>query len=40
MKTLQGMIAQYFIMKNKTSIEFVSSTNKLKLFIGNKKTTY
>lgn len=40
MKTLQGMIAQYFIMKNKTDIEFISSTNKLKLFIGNKKTTY
>ena len=31
MKTIQGMIAQYFIMKNNNiSIEFVSSINKLK----------
>lgn len=31
MKTLQGMIAQYFIMKDDSiSIEFVSSVNKLK----------
>jgi hypothetical protein len=31
MKTIQGMIAQYFIMKNSNiSIEFVSSINKLK----------
>jgi len=34
MKTIQGMVAQYFIMKNLTShqqhIEFVSSFNKLK----------
>ena len=31
MKTIQGMIAQYFIMKNNNiSIEFVSSVNKLK----------
>ena len=31
MKTLQGMIAQYFIMKDDSiSIEFVSSINKLK----------
>lgn len=31
MKTIQGMIAQYFIMKNETqNIEFVSSFNKLK----------
>lgn len=32
MKTLQGMIAQYFIMQNTPTIEFISSTNKLKLF--------
>jgi hypothetical protein len=32
MKMLQGMIAQYFIMKNVKKIEFISSTNKLKLF--------
>ena len=31
MKTLQGMIAQYFIMKNiNVEIEFVSASNKLK----------
>jgi len=32
MKTIQGMVAQYFIMKNSTQqhIEFVSSFNKLK----------
>jgi len=30
MKTLQGMIAQYFIMNNKTKISFVSASNKLK----------
>ena len=42
MKTVQGMIAQFFIMKNLTAnnIEFVSATNKLKSFIGSKKTTY
>ena len=40
MKTLQGMIAQYFIMKDQNNIEFYSSSNKLKLFIGNQKTTY
>ena len=34
MKTIQGMIAQYFIMKNNNiKIEFISSTNKLKDFI-------
>lgn len=42
MKTVQGMIAQFFIMKNLTAnnIEFVSATNKLKSFISSKKTTY
>ena len=40
MKTLQGMIAQYFIMKNNKNIEFISAANKLKQFIGTKKTTY
>ena len=30
MKTLQGMIAQYFIMNNITNIEFISAANKLK----------
>jgi hypothetical protein len=34
MKTIQGMLAQYFIMKNTdTCIEFVSSSNKLKDFV-------
>jgi hypothetical protein len=31
MKTLQGMIAQFFIMHNKTKISFISSANKLKV---------
>ena len=32
MKTLQGMISQYFIMKNIHHIEFISACNKLKDF--------
>ena len=32
MKTLQGMVAQYFINRKTTNIKFVSSFNKLKLF--------
>lgn len=40
MKTIQGMIAQFFIMKNKEDIDFVSAINKLKYFIGNEKTNY
>lgn len=40
MKTLQGMIAQYFIMKNTPCIEFISAANKLKMFMTKKKTTY
>jgi len=32
MKTLQGMISQYFIMRNVNDIKFVSSKNKLKHF--------
>ena len=39
MKTLQGMIAQYFIMKNTTDIHFISAANKLKEYVS-KKTTY
>lgn len=39
MKSIQGMITQYFIMKNMTNIAFVSSANKLKRFIS-EKTTY
>ena len=41
MKTLQGMIAQYFIMKDSTNIHFVSSQNKLKDYVDNgKKMSY
>ena len=40
MAIIQGMIAEYFLMKNKYNIKFISSANKLKLFIGPKKTTY
>tara|TARA_B100000900_G_C20533090_1_gene697155 strand:- start:445 stop:1248 length:804 start_codon:yes stop_codon:yes gene_type:complete len=40
MKTIQGMIAQYFIDCNNYNIEFMSAANKLKLFNNNKKTTY
>jgi hypothetical protein len=40
MKSIQGMIAQYFIMKNKTDISFISSANKLKYFLEGKKTEY
>jgi len=39
MKTLQGMLAQYFIMKNITNIYFCSSINKLKT-ISTKKLDY
>lgn len=39
MKTIQGMIAQYFIMRfgDAVHIEFVSSHNKLKGFVENKR---
>jgi len=45
MKTIQGMLAQYFIMNNKTKIVFISSANKLKAFTkplveGEEKATY
>jgi hypothetical protein len=42
MKTLQGMISQYFIMRNNNiHIEFVNAGNKLKDFIGTDcKTDY
>jgi hypothetical protein len=39
MKSLQGMIAQYFIMKDVDDIDFISASNKLKPFIKT-KTTY
>jgi hypothetical protein len=40
MKTLQGMIAQYFIMINVNDIHFISASNKLKEFSTNKQSTY
>lgn len=40
MKTIQGMIAQYFINCSNYNIEFMSAANKLKLFNNNKNTTY
>lgn len=40
MNCIQGMLSQYFIMKNMNNIEFISAANKLKSFIGKKKTTY
>ena len=39
MKTIQGMLAQYFIMTNETAqIDFISSANKLKQFDKNKRS--
>ena len=40
MKTIQGMIAQYLIMKGVHNIIFYSAINKLKTFIGSHKTSY
>jgi hypothetical protein len=41
MKTIQGMISQYFIMKNNNvNIEFVSASNKLKDFLPKEKIDY
>ncbi len=39
MKTLQGMITQYFIMKRYENIEYICSQNKLKLFLERDKTS-
>jgi len=36
MKTIQGMIAQYFINSNNYNIFFISAVNKLKSFLNNK----
>lgn len=38
MKTVQGMLSQYFIMNNIYDIQFISSSNKLKGFDDKKKT--
>ncbi len=40
MKCLQGMIMQHFIENNNNNIYCINSSNKLKDYIGNKKTTY
>lgn len=41
MKTIQGMISQYFIMRNNNvQIEFVSASNKLKEFLPEEKIDY
>lgn len=40
MKSIQGMIAQYFINLGIYNIEFISSRNKLNFFIKDKKTSY
>ena len=40
MKTLQGMITQYFIMQGVGNIKFVSSSNKLKEFTTKAVTSY
>ena len=40
MKCLQGMIMQHFIEKGNNNIYCINSSNKLKDYIGNKKTTY
>ena len=37
MKTIQGMITQYFVMTHVENIHYISSYNKLKLFIESKK---
>ena len=40
MKTIQGMIAQYFIMRHEEiNIQFISATNKLKPFLEENQTT-
>tara|TARA_B100001094_G_scaffold318255_1_gene361590 strand:- start:246 stop:1088 length:843 start_codon:yes stop_codon:yes gene_type:complete len=39
MKTLQGMITQYFIMRGYENIEYVCSQNKLKLFLERDKNS-
>ena len=37
MKTIQGMITQYFVMIKVEDIHYISSYNKLKLFVSSKK---
>lgn len=40
MKTIQGMLAQYFIMRDCTDVKFVSAAMKLKPFIKGRRTKY
>lgn len=40
MKTLQGMLAQYFIMKDVNNIEFIAACNKLRNFPEGQHVTY
>ena len=40
MKMVQGMITQHFIENGKNNIDFVNASNKLKDFLGDKKTSY
>ena len=40
MKTIQGMLAQYFIIHKVQHIEFISSLNKLKEYLGDSETNY
>ena len=40
MKTLQGMLAQYFIMKHVNKIEFIAASNKLRNFPEGQHVTY
>lgn len=37
MKTIQGMITQYFVMTHVENIHYISSYNKLKMFVPSKK---
>jgi hypothetical protein len=38
MRTIQGMVAQMFILQKVPTIEFVSSSNKLREYLGESKT--
>lgn len=40
MNCIQGMLSQYFIMNDMNNILFISSANKLKLFLNSKKSSY
>jgi hypothetical protein len=37
MKTIQGMLTQYFVMRGVYDIHYISSYNKLKLYVSSKK---